>query len=494
MQAPSRRALFRADASPAIGGGHVMRCLTLANELARRGWECRFASVGETTRTVPAAFFADHEIHRLPADAAADPDRLPDGDWDLLVVDHYGLDAEYECRVRNRAGTVLVLDDLADRPHDCDLLLDQNFGRRGEDYRSLVPGNARVMAGPAYALLRPAFARLRPQRLAALDRPAEKVAVSMGLGDADGAVLTVIEGFAKCSVPMVAEIVIAAEAAHYAEAKERAASLGSGVRLHTRVDDMAALLAGCDIAIGAGGGTSWERCCLALPTILIPIADNQLPGSRALAAAGAVHLVDRGAELSADTVAKALDRLVLEDDYRLAMAKLAAGICDGIGVRRVVQALDPPRARDGGAVMLRPATGADGDLLLEWQSHPGVRRHFRNPAVPTPEEHFRWLESKLSDPGCLFNIIQHDSRPAGVVRLDRTGPTAFEVSILAAPGSERLGLARAGLLLARDLVPDSSLVAEVLPANVAAQNLFRSAGYKEISPGHFEQPNMDAAA
>lgn len=492
--APTKRVLFRADASPVIGGGHVMRCLTLADALAEKGWECHFASLPGAQEIVPKNAFETHRLAVLPATKGSDPDALPAGPWDLLVIDHYGLDEKYEQQARQSAKEIFVIDDLADRNHECDFLLDQNLGRRRADYRSHVPAGAMILAGPDYALLRPDFARARNRRLAMLDRPVTKVFVFVGLGDPDGVVLTALDGVEASGIDLSMEIVIGAAAPQRATVERRMAAFGSRARLHSSVGEIAGLMAGCDIAIGAGGGTSWERCALGIPTVLIAVADNQIPGSYALAKAGAADFVGPFDKLAASDIAASLIRLGTDTDYRRNMAEAAARICDGLGARRVAQVIAPPAARDGAPIALRPATEDDGEIMLAWQCHPDMRRYFRNPEPPTRDEHFRWLSSKLSDPKCLFNIVEHDHRPVGVVRLDHTSGDSWEVSILTAPGHERQGLARAALDLTSDLVPERRLLAEVKPGNVAACDLFRSAGYSETGPGQFERTPLVAAA
>src|SRR5262249_18815445 len=154
-----------------IGGGHIARCLALADELAERGHGCVFAVSAETAATMPSLAASGHDIEALSAGTTADLEpSLLAASWPqgcaLLVVHHYGRDARFESACCPWAERILVIDDLADRPHDCDLLLDSTLGRAPADYASLCPKTCRMLLGPAYALLRPEFAAARSESLA----------------------------------------------------------------------------------------------------------------------------------------------------------------------------------------------------------------------------------------------------------------------------------------------------------------------------------------
>jgi UDP-2,4-diacetamido-2,4,6-trideoxy-beta-L-altropyranose hydrolase len=323
-------ALFRVDAAPAIGGGHVMRCLALAGALGESGWTCRFLVGGGTVATVPALAQAGHAVYEGEKCWRAAP-----GMADLLVVDHYRLDAGYEGGWRAGARRILAIDDLADRRHDCDLLLDPTAGRVAADYAGLVPPGCRLLLGPEYALLRPEFARRRGEALARRGAgPVRRVLIAPGATDPTDLATTLID--AAETLPGVAiDVAIGSAAPHLQRLRERAAR---SPRLHLQVDepDMAGLMVAVDLCLGAAGGTSWERCCLGLPSLLVVIADNQELVARGLVAAGAVELAT--AEHPA-ALAAALRRLIEDGARRRVMSAAAAALCDGEGARRVAALL-----------------------------------------------------------------------------------------------------------------------------------------------------------
>jgi len=315
------RILFIADAGPAIGGGHVMRSLTLARALQARGAECAFRSHPDGDAVLDV--FA-RDLFRFEDDAG----------FDALVIDHYALSApDHAAMAKGRP--VLVIDDLANRPLAADMVLDSGMGRRAGDYRGLVPDGCVLLLGPGHAPMRPEFVALRAETLArrAEGGPVRRILVSLGLTDVGGftlpatrrllgaAALDVVVGSGAPSLPALSAL----------------AEDDPSVTLHVDTRDMARLTADADIAIGGGGSSSWERCVLGLPTLLLVLADNQTEAAVALAEAGAVIALDAAAEFETGFDA-AVARLIAEDALRRRLSTAAATVCDGLGADRVADA------------------------------------------------------------------------------------------------------------------------------------------------------------
>lgn len=336
--------VFRVDASARIGGGHVSRCLTLAQTLGMRGWDCGFAINPGAERVIPA--LERPGITRMTLDCAAQDeaialrDRWPAGvDW--LVVDHYGRDSVFESACRPWARRILVIDDLANRGHDCDALLDQTLGRSAEAYAAHVPAHCRLFTGTRYALLRSRFTELRSQSLARRrsDAPVRRLLISMGATDAVDATGTLLISLRKAQLDVELDIVLSAAAPHLESVRSAAAGLASPARLHTHVEDMAGLMLNADLAIGAAGTTAWERCCLGLPSVLVVTADNQRLIAAALQSAGAATVCGDHENLGMDDLISAVRRLCLDHAARRRMSARAAQVCDGAGVERLVENL-----------------------------------------------------------------------------------------------------------------------------------------------------------
>ena len=339
-------AVFRADATAAIGGGHLSRCLALADGLADQGWACAFAGVPETPSTFPAVAASRHRFVALAGRAGHEPGELarafPAG-TDILVADHYARDLKFEAACRPWARLVMVIDDLADRPHHCEILLDQSLGREARDYAALTPPECTLLVGPEHALLRPAFAAAR---VAALARrrtasPVRRICINMGTSDPENVTAKALRATAELDAAVAVDVVLGPQAPHLADMRMLAAEIPRDVTLHVGVDAaaMAGLLARADLAIGSAGVATWERLCLGLPAIVIPFAANQSLIAESLRREGAACVLGWHSEIGANDIAAAVAELMGDDRRRTEMSVTAARICDGAGVRRAVAAL-----------------------------------------------------------------------------------------------------------------------------------------------------------
>ena len=355
---------IRADASRQIGSGHVMRCLVLADRLrtlrqAEIVFLCRelpgnligyIRARGHRAEALPVADGEDFPrlsaSERSDAEMAAEAQRtiecLPDsraGLADWLIVDHYALDGRYEQRVRPFVKRLMVIDDLADRPHACDVLLDPNFdSERGFRYRGLVGRDARLLIGSQYALLRPAFAAGRPR--ARRDGNLRRLLVSFGGVDATGEIDKALEALAPLLEIGLAATVLAGKANPRARRiSERCAELPH-VRFYDHVEDVAAHMLEADAAIGAGGTSTWERCCLGLPTLVITTAANQEPLTEQAARHGAVRWLGRAAEVDPGLIREAVMAMIRDPAGLARMSARAMELTDGQGADRIVKELD----------------------------------------------------------------------------------------------------------------------------------------------------------
>lgn len=335
------RVLFRADASTPMGTGHVMRCLALAQVLRDRGASCAFLSTEQPGHLLEHIRERGFEVTALPVAAATDPARtlaaLRGDTFDWLVVDHYALDALWERGLRPACRRLLAIDDLADRPHDCDLLLDQNVGRSADAYRHLVPAACRVLAGPGHAVLRPEFAELRAASLARrATAAARKLLVTLGGSDPQDMSSRVLDALAGCALPpdSAITVVMGAKAPHLASVRAAASRLPWPTEVVVNASDMAQRMAQSDLAIGAAGTTALERCCLGLPSLVLILADNQRAGALALAAAGAAVLLPEGDRWPAE-LRQRLPALVADQAALQGLQQRSAQITDGLGAGRV---------------------------------------------------------------------------------------------------------------------------------------------------------------
>ena len=367
------RVVFRADASARMGTGHVMRCLTLADALQARGAKTGFVCREHPGNLIAALQQKGQPVSSLPAPNASsntseedyaawlgvsrqeDAEQtiavLQGGAPDWIVVDHYGLDREWDRRLRPYVGRLQVIDDLANRPHDCDALLDQNYSAEGERrYRGLVPESCRLLVGPRYALLAPEYASHRETQ-PVRDGAVRRVLIYFGGVDPRniaGLALEVLSApeFRHLDI----DLVIGTNSAHRATLEAQAAA-----RLRTCVHGtrpyLADLMVRADLAIGAGGVTTWERMCLGLPSLVVSIAENQRPTCEALAAAGLIQYVGDASSVAAAQIREALTPLLENRDRLAALSSRGRLLVDGRGASRVAevmlgQADDPIRTRN----------------------------------------------------------------------------------------------------------------------------------------------------
>ena len=289
---------FRCDASAVIGSGHVMRCLTLAKALVDRGVRCSFLCRDLPGHMMTRIAAEGHGVHALAAPTGQGDAHTADGDYaawlgvspaadaiesraimdmirpDRVIVDHYALDADWE-QAACPGIPVMAIDDLANRPHSCDILLDQNLGRQASDYDGLVPERALRLIGPSNALLRPEFAAARAEALArrtACSR-VKALLITMGGMDRENVTGQILQRLKQISLASdsVIRVVMGGHAPWLNFVEEVAAQMPCSVEVLVDVADMAQLMVDSDLAIGATGSTSWERCCLGLPCISVTI-------------------------------------------------------------------------------------------------------------------------------------------------------------------------------------------------------------------------------
>lgn len=358
------RIAIRVDASTQIGSGHVMRCATLAGCLKARGAEvvflCRelpghycdwLEARGDTVHRLPAA---SEPYQNLPASgpahaawldvplqqevneaAAALAEREP-VDW--LVVDHYALDAVWESAMRFVANKIMVIDDLADRSHDADLLLDQNLPADPTRYDGRVPASCLRLIGSSFALLRPEFARLRassPPREGRIRR----LLVFLGGGDARNVTCKVLDAVAAAGLKGVAVDVVLGQNSPYSKAVQERCNALQNCEMHVQTNDMAGLMARADFMIGGAGSTTWERFCLGLPALLLSIAANQRRiGSEAARHRGAFYFGD-DEDVSVAQLASLLRKILDRPSLVRRVSSMARRLVDGLGADRVAAAL-----------------------------------------------------------------------------------------------------------------------------------------------------------
>lgn len=322
------RVAVRADASVAIGTGHVMRCLTLARALAGRGAEVSFLSREVPGHCLDLVRRAGFEAIALPGGEPFDPERdaaetarALRGGCDWLLIDHYGLDHRFEGRLRREVPGIMAVDDLADRRHDCDILLDQNlFDDMYERYQGLTPAECRLFLGPRYALLRDEFIEAR-RTAAGRGGEVKRLLLFFGGSDPTNETEKALEALGRIGrTDIAADVVVGSSNPLGDRIREICAAMPQTNFLR-QVSNMSCLMARADLSLGAGGSTTWERCFLGLPSLLVAVAENQLQPALAADRAGLAEYLGQSGEVSAAGMASALERALAQPARLAAMSR-----------------------------------------------------------------------------------------------------------------------------------------------------------------------------
>lgn len=336
-----------------------------------------------------------------------------------------------------------------------------------------------MLLGPRYALLRPEFRALRLFSVERRHQPTlHRLLVCMGGIDRENASGQILEALSSCPLPsqLCIEVILGANAPAIEKVRAQALAMPWPTEVAVNVSDMATRMARADLAIGAAGSTSWERCALGLPAIVMATANNQSGIAQALSRAGAHWYVGQFGDSALKAMVAAVCHASLARDALASLSEAAAAICDGKGVCRVLKALYAPR------VVLRPACLDDAKRLHTWRNDPQVRHHFFDPRPIEWAEHIRWIESVLQQKNCLLLVATADNHDVGSVRIDINDDEA-EVSIYLAP--EEMGCGTGPAIIQAAVNYNSPFLgkvkhfsARILPENVASRRAFEAAGFR----------------
>lgn len=480
------RVLIRVDGDARMGGGHVMRCLTLADAAVQRGWEVAFVTSGAPESMADRIGAAGHAVTLIPpTEVPPDPEAPAHGHWlradwrsdaqatgaeaalrqaDWLVWDHYGLDARWVAVVRgHRPGLkVLALDDLDDRDLGCDLLLDQTRLAPGPRRHAVM----RAMTGPDYALLRPEFQTLRAASLGRRGGTVSRVIVMPGMMDAAGLAPLALEALREFP-DLRAEVVMAA--ASQSSAAVTALCAGNPAWDFTpEPADLAARMVAADLCIGAGGMTGWERCCIGLPSIAVAVARNQLASLAGLAKAGAALTLSLQ-QARAGGLGPALRQAI---PLAEAMSARAAALCDGRGAGRVLDAMD---------AHLRPVTEDDAQQLFDWRNRPRIRAMSIDRSELVWTEHLDWVRGVVDRDDGFWMIYAEGGRDIGHVNARLVGDGVCQWGFYIGVNNAPKGVGTRMLCAFVDRLRDhgvAEITAEVRAENAASVALHEKLGFR----------------
>jgi UDP-2,4-diacetamido-2,4,6-trideoxy-beta-L-altropyranose hydrolase len=490
--------VFRVDASVQIGVGHLMRCLTLAESLLERGIQIRFVCRQHAGNLIALLQKKAIPVTVLPALVAKDTaygegyaswlgvtqiddaqqtiEALNGDKPDWLVVDHYGLDIKWEQRLRPHVGKLMVIDDLANRHHDCDVLLDQNYSTEGESrYVGLVSDACKLLVGPHYALLRPEYAAYR-KMLPLCDGKVKRVLVFFGGSDPQNMTGMALEALSHPDLKhLEVDVVIGANNSHR-RFLEQLARHRPFTTLYEPRPHLADLMMKADLALGAGGATTWERMCLGLPTIVISIAENQYPGAEALAAVHLIYYAGRSSDVTSETLSNAVIELVSNATELAGLSAKNQLMVDGLGAARVLEVMLPT---DISEIQLRATCQEDVIAYFNWANDPEVRKNAIQSAIIPWGTHKEWFTRKLNDSNSHLFVLVAAGLPVGQIRFDKECDAAridYSLDKLVRGRGWGVKLVSLGVDILHK-IESMRLLAEVKINNQASKSVFSRLGF-----------------
>jgi len=363
------KVVFRVDSGNSMGGGHLSRCLTLANKLREAVSACCYFIIrkhpGYQSKLIENSGFEysclplNHEIDYFngnyegwvgaewQVDSVETKQKLLEwsktNTFDWMIVDHYGLDEKWEQTFINQGLRVGVIDDLVNRPHVCHFLVDQTCGRLPKEYVSLVDHKTKLLTGERFCLMRPDFFEYRGKSLKFKKeyKKTNKILLNFGSTDPHNHTCKAIQGISDFAHAYDAEVIVVVGSGcpYLAEINEQASHSSLKIQIMIDVKEMAKLLVDIDLAVGAAGASTWERCMLGVPTLLVKTAENQRDVIQRVVSAGAA--LEYTGDVGSSSLSEALEGLVLE--YH-SVSKAASNLVDGSGFITVIEQFNPEEA------------------------------------------------------------------------------------------------------------------------------------------------------
>lgn len=494
------RVAIRADASIEIGTGHIRRCQSLATALRNRGAEVRFACrdfgfnyesiLGEQPSVLATpSGIVENDDHAPPHARWLGVTQLQDSNdfiiainqWkpDWVLVDNYAIDERWHKLVRGALGCrIAVVDDLADRLLDADLVVDHNWHEdHGSKYSRRLLRPSVMAAGPRYALIDQFYSSATRYEFR---DDVRSIGIFMGGTDAINASAMALQAVEE--VGFLGDIEIATTSANpnlahlHSMANDRSKTL-----ISVDMPNLAAFFARHDLQIGAGGGALWERFCIGAPSIVIATAENQYGGIEALEKKGLILGVQHNC---LPPILKALETALSNPRIRLSMAEQSQLLVDGLGADRVAQRIVPLRS-------LRTANVDDAIQAFHWRNALSVRKLSNNKEEIDAHGHLIWWQNAIKNPNRILLIFELGEVPVGVLRYDLTGNEAL-VSVYLDPQKVNLGLGHELLLMGEEWLGDNDsgiarLIAEIHDDNESSTKAFSKAGFIKFADGCYDR-------
>ena len=507
------KAVFRVDASLKIGTGHVMRCLTLASLLKKNFVDVSFLCREHKGNLINYILENGFHVHVLKESIEPTSKETNYAEWlgvsyeqdanetieflknmhiDWMIVDHYSIDIKWEKLVSPYYKKLMVIDDLANRKHYCDILLDQTYKRKEKDYKSLTNHEAILLLGPKYALLRSEFSKLRNSSLGKKrNKTIKNILVYLGGIDSENLTESVLDKLKSCNISETTQITVlmGSQAPFLSKIKKVVKKLPLSAKIKVDSKHIAEIMSNADLSIGASGTTTWERCCLGLPSIQFCISDNQKFISQVLSRDNVIKLID--------SVNQIPDLINDYPNWMFESSKLSAQICDGDGANRIFNKMSDYEfeINEHSNVELCNYINLKDDekrLVLEMRNHASVRVWMTNNEIISEKEHQKFLESLEDAKTKKYFLVKKKGTIIGsisFVNLKYGESTDFGIYVnphINFQGAGRL-LESTAAIFAFKVLNVKKIFLEVFEDNVRAIDFYKRAGFKILDTKEVSQ-------
>ncbi len=475
------KVLFRVNSSYKLGSGHISRCISLAEELKSSSkiyFLCEDLPGNNNNWVLQKGFNLISFKHMQPKDDIEIINEISNQDnpFDWLVVDDYKKDISWELLVKNKFKKILVIDDLANRKHHCDYLLDQNYFQNPKSrYISLVPNHCTLLTSTKFCLLKNSFIK-REKKEFKLFRKKKKLFICYGASDPNCHSIETIRAINNSKFEYSQVDVFTTKSNQNLILLKKECNLLNNCNLHVDSNQITKYLSEADLAIGAGGTMCWERAYYGIPSIVFGISNNQKIILKELIRDGLAIGESWHPNPDKNTIEKYINIAINNHDLLEGISKRSSCLVDGNGIKRVSRIMNPVELN------FRKAMISDCDLILKWRNSIQIRNSSNNKKFIKEKDHRAWFYEKLEDQNCIFLIIEKANIPVGVVRFELCNDEAV-ISIYKDPDStEYLDLIQNSSNWLKANHPKiNKIFAEIISGNDRSYNGFINAGFELLS-------------
>ncbi len=475
-----KKVLFRVDSSSIIGGGHLARCLELAKLFKKNEYSIYFVCInfdGNLNNWITKENFNLLLIENKSKDYCRDFENSEKliknlGKFNFIVVDNYQLDILWESKMRKYSKKIIAIDDLANRKHDCDILIDQNFTENNYlRYDGLVNKNTIMLLSPKYSIIKKEFRNINLKK--SINKKVENIFICFGATDPNNHSLKVLEALELLNHKLNSiNVFTTEENLNYEDLKKKCSAI-QNCFFNSNKLQLPEILSSCDLAVGGGGSMCWERAFLGIPSIVFGIAENQIEIIKALIKNEIVVGEYWHPKPDIKIIKYWLEFAINNPQILEKLSNNSKKMVDGFGLDRINEFIQPVEFN------FRKVTLSDAKKLYIWRNNPDIRKISKDKNTFKFDSHMIWLKKVLEDPEILFLIAENENEPIGVIRFNIFENIA-SLSIYKVPNSRKsFGLLKKSSNWLFKTHPNiKGIKAEILEENEVSYNAFYSAGYR----------------